>query len=130
MRKCLAVVLVPLLCVVAYAEDGLAIQVTISEQANGSNRTQSYTNAILMRFDEEVSFEFSELYVFKVQSRSNGDRSLSLIVTLKDIIDGKPYYVGAQPLEVEIGESKVIEFQNYDTTYKLNLDTSFGTIPE
>ena len=129
MRKPVAILLF-MLCLSAHAEDVLTIQIKITEQANGSDRTKSYTNAILMRFNEDVSFEFSDRYVLKVSSTSNGDQRLNLVVTLKDIIDGKPYYVGAQPVVVEIGESADIEFQNYDTVYKLNLDTSFGKIPE
>jgi len=129
MRKLLVMFFV-ILCLPAHAEDGVAIQITIIEQADGSDRIQSYTNAILMRFDEEVSFEFSDWYVFKVRSRPNSDTNLNLVITLRDVIDGKPYYVGAHPLDIDIGTSAEFEFQNYDTKYALSLDTSFGKIPE
>jgi len=115
---------------IGHAEDGLNIQITIAEQANGTNRLQTYTNAFLMRLNEEVSIDFSDKYVLKVSSRQIHDANLSLVVTLKDMIDGKPYYVGARPVEVEIGDIVEIELEKYDTTYKLNLDTSYGKIPE
>lgn len=115
---------------IGQAEDGLNIQVTIAEQANGSNRLQTYTNAFLMRLNEEVSIDFSDKYVLKVSSRQIHDANLSLVVTLKDMIDGKPYYVGARPVEIKIGDIVEIELENYDTTYTLNLDTSYGKIPD
>ena len=83
-----------------------------------------------MRFNEEVSFDFADKYVFKVVSRQNSGTELNLLVTLNDVIDGKPYYVGAHPVKIEIGDQAEFEFHNYDTVYTLNLDTSFGKIPE
>ncbi|HNP64948.1 MAG TPA: hypothetical protein PKH39_13510 [Woeseiaceae bacterium] len=129
MRRLFAIFLV-IFCPFAQAEDGLTIQLTITEQADGIDRIQSYTNAILMRFNEEVSFDFDGKYVFKVSSRQSDGTKLNLLVTLKDVIDGKPYYVGARPVEIEVGDQAEFEFHNYDTVYTLSLDTSFGKIPE
>ncbi|MCH9693153.1 MAG: hypothetical protein K0U72_01470 [Gammaproteobacteria bacterium] len=129
MRRFFAILLL-LICPLALAEDGLTIQLIITEQADGSDRKQSYTNAILMRLNEEVSFDFADKYVFKVASRQVSSTKVSLVVTLKDVIDGKPYYVGAHPVDLEIGDQTEFRLQNYETSYTLNLDTSFGKIPE
>ncbi len=129
MRKFLTLALI-MFCPTVFAEDGLTIQFTISKQAADSDRMQSYTNAILMRFDEEVSFDLSDLYVLKIRSSQIGNSRLSLLVTLKDVIDGKPYYVGASPVDVKIGDSTTIELERENVSYTLDLDTSYGTIPE
>jgi hypothetical protein len=129
MRKLLALALV-IFCPTVFAEDGLTVQFTISEQAAGSDRTQSYTNAILMRFDEEVSFDLNDMYVLKIRSRTISDSQLNLLVTLKDVVDGKPYYVGASPVDVKVGDSATIELTRENISYVLNLDTSYGTIPQ
>ena len=86
----------------SFADDGLVIQFTISEEVEGSNERKSYTNAVLMKFDEEVSFEFDGLYVLKFRSRPNGQETVDLLVSLKDVINGKPYYVGAKAVTLKI----------------------------
>ena len=53
-----------------------------------------------MRFNEEVSFDFADKYVFRINSRQSSSTRVNLVVTLKDIIDGKPYYVGAWPVDI------------------------------
>jgi len=80
------------------AEEGVVIQFTISEQAMDSSESRGYTNAILMKFDEEGTFAFDNRYVLKIRSRRTS-------------------------------ESK-IELEKYETNYTIELDTSFGVIPE
>ena len=125
-----------LLCSVLYAgsclaaEDGLVVQFNISEQAIGSSTRSSLNSSVLMKFNEEVSFEIGEQYVLKIESRRNGDELVSLLVSLKDIIDGKPYYVGARATELRIGEQAELSLENYDTIYTISLDTAYGRLPE
>lgn len=113
-----------------FAEEGLVVQFTITEVPNSSNEKRTYTNAILMRLDEEVSFDFNDLYVLKIRSRPEQDDSVNLLISLKDIIDNKPYYVGADSVTVAIGDKASIELAKYDTSYAISLDTSYGTIPQ
>ena len=133
----MAKLLIPaLLCLALYAgscaaaEDGLVVQFEISEQAIGSSTRSSLNSSVLMRFNEEVSFEIGDQYVLKIGSRRNGPDSVSLLVSLKDIIDGKPYYVGASATEIRIGEQSELNLENYDTNYTISLDTAYGKLPE
>jgi len=114
----------------SFAEDGLVVQFTITEVPNSSNEKRTYTNAILMKLDEEVSFDLNDLYVLKIRSRPEQDDSVNLLISLKDIIDDKPYYVGADAVTVAIGDKANIELAKYDTSYAISLDTSYGTIPQ
>ena len=113
----------------AAAEDGLIVQFTISEQAIGSSTRSSLNSSVLMKFNEEVSFEIGGQYALKIESRRNGAEAVSLLVSLKDIIDGKPYYVGARAAELKIGEQAELNLENYDTNYTIRLDTAFGQLP-
>ncbi len=114
----------------AAAEDGLFVQFAISEQAIGSSTRTSLNSSVLMKFNEEVSFEIGDQYVLKIESRRNGAEAVSLLVSLKDIIDGKPYYVGASATELRVGEQAELSLENYDTNYTIRLDTAFGRLPE
>ena len=115
---------------VAQAEDGLVVQFRISEHsADSSNRT-SINSAVLMAFNEEVSFGIGGQYELKIESRKNGDERVSLLVSLKDIIDGKPYYVGARPADIKVGEQAELTLERFETNYTITLDTSYGKLPE
>lgn len=113
----------------AFAEDGLVVQFTISERAADSDSLHTYTNAILMRFDEEASFQLDGRYVLKIRSHRDGPNTLDLLLTLKDVIDGKPYYVGARPVSLDIGDAAELEFESNGRVYGLSLDTSYGRLP-
>ena len=132
MRVLLSTMVLPLLLASSFAaaEDGLIVQFKISEQAIGSTSRSSLNSSVLMKLSEEVSFEIGNQYVLKIESRQNGDDRVSLVVSLKDIIDGKPYYVGARPADLKIGEKAELEIENYETTYTISLDTSYGKLPE
>lgn len=112
----------------ASGDDGLVVQFTISERARDANGLQTYTNAVLMKFEEEASFEFPDHYVLKIRSHLEDSR-LNLLVTLQDIVDGKPYYVGARPVSVDVGEAAQIKLERDGTVYEISLDTSYGKLP-
>jgi len=132
MRILAVTMVLPLLLLSSYvaAEDGLVVQFKISEQAIGDSSRSSLNSSVLMRFSEEVSVEIGGQYVLKIESQKKGDDRVSLVVWLKDIMDGKPYYVGARPADLKIGEQTELEFENYETTYTISLDTSYGKLPE
>ena len=110
-------------------EDGLVIQYHIEEVSAESQEKSSYINAVMMKFGEEHSFFVENLYVLKFYPLLDRGQRLSLVTTLKDIENGKPYYVGAEEIELEIGESKTIDLERERSTYKITLDTSYGTLP-
>ncbi len=130
LKHLLCVLTISLVAPHSMAEDGLVIQLTISEQAEGANDKRDFTTSVLMKFDEEVSIDLSDWYVLKVRSRPNGEQTVDLLVTLKDIVEGKPYYVGADAVTLKIGESTDMSFNNYQTEYSISLDTSFGKLPD
>ena len=112
------------------AEDGLMVQFTISEQAHDSAARTSLNSSVLMKLNEEISFEIGGQYVLKIESRRHSDEMISLLVSLKDLIDGKPYYVGASATRLKVGENAELSLQNYDTSYIIKLDTSYGKLPD
>jgi hypothetical protein len=124
------VVVLALLSSAAFAEDGLVVQYTVVERDTESRVTQSYTNAVLMRFDEEVSTPLNDYCVIRIRSKMDGHSKVNLLVTLKDVFEGKPYYVGAQPVNIEIGGSAKFELRKYGKEYEVSLDTSYGKLPE
>lgn len=128
MRCILAVLLLILFSNQAYSEDGLVLQLTIEERVESSERMDSYTNAISMGFNDEVSGPLHNLYEIRVRTRQNTPTNLNILITLKDIIDGKPYYAGAKPVDLDIGEKTVLNFQLEKTTYRMLLDSSYGKI--
>lgn len=83
----------------------------------------------MMKFGEEHSFFVEDLYALKFYPLLDSDQRLSLVTTLKDVENGKPYYVGAEEIELEIGESQAIELEREESTYTITLDTSYGTHP-
>jgi len=118
-----------LICTVVVAEDGLSVQFTIEEKVLGSHSVQSYTNSILMKFNESAKFEFKNIYNVKFTSRTLEEK-INLVVTLHDWIDGKPYYVGAKSIDIVVGSDFNFELEKYGRSYKLNIDTSFGILPQ
>lgn len=119
-------------CLVApavWAEEGLVIQITIEEQAAGSATSEQYIDAILMRFNEVATVDFHDLYSVKVQSTTVDMKAINLVITLKDIVDGKPFYVGAKSVDITVGAVTEFSLQREGRNYKIALDTSFGKLP-
>lgn len=112
-----------------WAEEGLVIQFNIEEQAVGSASSEQYINAILMRSNEIVTVDFHDLYSVKVQSTTADMKAVNLVITLKDIVDGKPFYVGAKSVDLVVGSTAEFSLQREGRNYKITLDTSFGTLP-
>lgn len=110
-------------------EDGLVIQFNIEEVSGGGQETSSYINAVMMKFGEEHSFSLEELYIIKFRSVLREDGRLNLVTTLKDIENGKPYYVGAVEVDLEVGESHTMSMERDRSKYQIELDTSYGTLP-
>ncbi len=111
------------------SEDGLVVQFTIEEQADGSNTQQTYTNALLMTLNETHSFDFENLYTIKFKSRTENRKSVNLVVSIKDLSEGKPYYIGAKSLNIEIGSASSFVLNRNKTSYKIDIDTSYGKLP-
>lgn len=113
----------------ALAEDGMVIQFTIEESKIDSPSSQRYTNAVLMKMNETATFKIDDLYSVKFQTSSTDQKNVNVVFTLKDLSDGKPYYIGAKPIDTLIGDSSNIELQNAGSKYKITLDTSYGKLP-
>lgn len=129
MKKVVCLVFLMIISSLSHGEDGLVIQYNIQKISDSGQEISSYINAVLMRFDEEHSFPIEDLYEIKFYPRLGNDRHLSLVTTLKEVEDGKPYYVGAQAIDLEIGEAQTIVLERNELTYKIKVDTSYGTIP-
>ncbi len=112
-----------------FAEDGLVVQFTIEEASDDGQERASYTDAILMPFAGEHRFEVRDLYVIKFKSSLIEGRLISLVTTLKDIDDGKPYYVGAEAVDLKVGDSKAMSMENNGSSYTIKVDTSYGKLP-
>jgi len=128
MRK-VALLALAMMSGVACAEDGLVIQFNIEEKSISSTATSKYINAGLMRLDETATFHFVNQYEIKVDSTRVSEGRVRLVITLKDLSEGKSYYVGAKPVELSVGESASLSFATTDSSYSLILDTAFGKIP-
>lgn len=111
-----------------FAEDGLIIQFTIKESNIVNHTKRSYTNAILMKFNETAKFEFKNLYNIKFTTHPTNDKT-NLVITLHDWMEGKPYYVGAKSVDFKVGSTIDIVLEKYGRKYKINLDTSYGKLP-
>lgn len=109
-----------------FAEDGLVLQFTIEESNISPAPNDSYTNAILMPFNNEVSADFPNLYQVKFKSSALKDGHVSVLTTLKDLSDGKPYYVGAKDVDFKVGERKSFTLERAGKTYTVTIDSSFG----
>lgn len=117
-----------LFSVTVNAEDGLSIQFTIEENELESKSVQTYTNSILMKFNESVKFEFDKIYNVKFTSRTNREDT-NLVITLHDWIDDKPYYIGAKSIDIAVGSTADIKLKKYGREYKINIETSYGKLP-
>ncbi|MEM7806040.1 MAG: hypothetical protein AAF545_14115 [Pseudomonadota bacterium] len=128
--KYFVVVAALLLPVLAQAEEGLVVQVQITEQGHGSDKRTGITSAVLMRLNEEVRLELGEMYVLKIAANQMESEGVSLLLTLKDIVEGRPFYVGAKSLRMTIGDQSKFSFERDGNSYEIGIDTSYGTIPE
>jgi acetyl-CoA carboxylase carboxyltransferase component len=131
--RILIVLMLALAPIISQANDGLVIQYTIDESSDKKNNqaqaTQSYTNAILMAFNETTKFDADGLYKIKFTSKTENKETANLVITLHDWIDGKPYYVGAKSIDFVMGTMFDFELKNYDRVYKVTIDTSYGKLP-
>ena len=129
MRRLLALAAL-LLAASATAEDGIVIQFQIFEQEKGSTSRSGYTNAVLMRLNEEVTLELDGLYVLKISANQMEASQASLLFTLKDLVDGRPYYIGAKSVSLKIGDRSEFSFDRNNTAYDISIDTAYGVLPE
>ncbi len=129
MRRFIAIAAL-LLSASAAAEDGIVIQFQIFEQEKGSSDRSGYTNAVLMRLNEEVTLELDGLYVLKIAANQMESSQASLLFTLKDMIDGRPYYIGAKSVNLRIGDASEFSFDRSNISYDIKIDTSYGVLPE
>jgi hypothetical protein len=117
------------ICPLAIAKDGLVAQLTFNKSAEGSNRTQSYQNAVLVNFNDTHTFDFHSFYSVKITTRTEDFEHINLVLTFKDLSSGKPFYIGAKELDIVVGGSKNLSFQLDNTNYKVNIDTSYRKLP-
>ena len=115
-----------------YAEDGIVYQFKISQLNNENETVSSYTNAVLMKFNESVSFDLADAYrlSFDTNSRSEKLGVTNVVVTLEIIENGRPYYIGAHPKTFVVGEEFTLVYERYDLQYEVKVQTSFGEIPD
>ncbi|WP_347332889.1 hypothetical protein [Marinimicrobium locisalis] len=113
----------------AVSEDGLVVQLTISEESLDGSQRSNYTDAVLLRYPGTFTVELSGHYVTKFQVDQSRSETIDMVFTIKDISSGKPYYVGAEPLSFEVGESTTVNFERNDKKYNIVLDTSYGKLP-
>jgi hypothetical protein len=113
----------------ATAEDGLVTQFVITKTIDGSNERQSYNNAVLVNFNDVHSFDFKDLYTLKITTRTDDFKKVNVLINLKDISTGKPYYVGGHATDLTVGDSTSFKLSNNKTTYSVELDTSYGKLP-
>lgn len=95
----------------SFAGDGVVIQFTVNEKSVSGDVSSSYTNAVLVGFNEVYSFDVEGMYQIKFSVHSEGNKALNIVTTLKDMDGGKLYYVGAKETEIVIGESSHIELE-------------------
>lgn len=116
----------PSLC---FAEDGLVVQFTIDEVSGDGRERVSYTDALLMTFGKEHTFDVRDLYVIKFKPERIDTGKITLVTTLKDIDNGKPYYVGAAVVELEVGKAAAMSMERDGSSYNVKVDTSYGKLP-
>lgn len=124
----LAIVLL-LVSVTVSSDDGLVVQVTIHEETVDGTEGSRYTNALLMSFQETAVSTFPDQYEVKFQIDAPDKGKIDFVFTLKDLSSGKPYYVGAAPLSLRVGQSDEIRFDRNGRLYRVLLDTSYGVLP-
>jgi len=111
------------------AEDGLITQFVITKVAEGSNTQQTYNNAVLVNFNDVHSFDFNGLYSLKLTTRTEDFNKVNVLINLKDLSTGKPYYIGGHATDLTIGDSISFKLNRDGNNYTINIDTSFGKLP-
>ncbi|MEM6483623.1 MAG: hypothetical protein AAF662_01375 [Pseudomonadota bacterium] len=124
------VIVVLLVSASVQAEEGLVVQFQVTEQSQGNTERTGITSAVLMRLNEEVSLELGEMYIVKIAANQMESERVSLLLTLKDIVEGRPFYVGAKSVQLVVGEQSKFQFERDGTTYDIGIDTAYGKIPE
>lgn len=112
----------------AIAEEGLVVRFAVEKTENNSK--QSYTNAVLMKFNETVRFDFEKQYQIKIQSWLKAEGLVDLTVTVKDQTSGKPYYVGVATAVINVGDEKTIIIKEGVPQYAITLDTAYRELPQ
>jgi len=113
----------------ASAEDGLVAQFVITKVVEGSNTQQSYNNAVLVNFNDVHSFDFTGLYSLKLTTRTEDFKKVNVLINLKDLSTGKPYYIGGHATDLAVGDSTSFILNRDGSTYTVDIDTSFGKLP-
>jgi hypothetical protein len=113
----------------ASAEDGLVTQFVITKVVEGSNTQQSYNNAVLVNFNDVHSFDFNGLYSLKLTTRTEDFKKVNVLINLKDLSTGKPYYIGGHATDLTVGDSTSFKLNRDGSTYTVDIDTSFGKLP-
>ena len=116
----------------AIAEDGLVTQFVITKTVKISEESetrQTYNNAVLVNFNDVHSIDFKDQYTFKITTRTDDFKKVNVLINLKDISTGKPYYIGGHATDLTVGDSTSFKFSNNKTTYSVELDTSYGKLP-
>ena len=114
------------------AKDGLVTQFTITKTNKISEETetrQSYNRAVLVEFNETNSFDFKDLYTFKITTRTDNFKDVNLLITLKDLSSGKPYFIGVQSTDLTVGDAESFKFERSGVIYNVDIDTSYGKLP-
>lgn len=110
--------------------DGLVVHFTITKTMGSA--TNTYSNGVLMRLTESTTQIFPGQYEMRLESRQIADETVSLMVTLKDLSDGKPRYAGSNAVELKVGQAANLVLHELPTThahYEILLDTSYGELP-
>ncbi|MGJ8694612.1 MAG: hypothetical protein ACSHW0_19315 [Thalassotalea sp.] len=118
----------------AVAEDGLVTQFVITKTIKISEESETrkiYNSAVLVNFNEVNTIDFKDQYTFKITTRSDDFKKVNVLINLKDISTGKPYYVGGHAMDLTVGDSTSFKLNpsNTNITYSVELDTSYGKLP-
>ncbi|MGJ8694626.1 MAG: hypothetical protein ACSHW0_19385 [Thalassotalea sp.] len=118
----------------AVAEDGLVTQFVITKTIKISEESETrkiYNSAVLVNFNEVNTIDFKDQYTFKITTRSDDFKKVNVLINLKDISTGKPYYVGGHAMDLTVGDSTSFKLtpSNTNITYSVELDTSYGKLP-
>lgn len=133
----LALVFLSVFFKTSLADDGLVVRFTITEEVSGEKRPNvnhkslrtSYAKSVLISFNEQHSFELPD-YFLTVGNKTENNKDVTVSLTLKDIINDKPYYVGSDSVNLTVGKKHTMEFIANDIVYTLTVDTSYGKLPK
>ena len=128
MIQCFALTALLAVPMASSANDGLAAQLTIEKHHKSSDAHDTYSNSILMAFNTEVAGNLDGYYHIILRSGPLEQDRSNLLVTLKEIRDGKPYYVGSKPVEFQVGENASVVFELSDFDYIVNFNTAYGEL--